>query len=38
MLQQFRLDIAVTAANGHIQHILHRLHYVRGTEQEAKDA
>jgi hypothetical protein len=23
---------------GHSQHILHRLHYVRGTEQEAKDA
>ena len=35
MLQQFRRAIAVTAANGHSQHILQRLHYVRGTEQEA---
>ena len=38
MLQQFRQAIAVTAANGHSQHILQRLHYVRGTEQEARDA
>ena len=38
MLQQFRRAIAVTAANGHSQHILQRLHYVRGTEQEARDA
>ena len=39
MLQQFRRAIAVTAANGHGQHILHRLHNVRGTEQdEARDA
>jgi hypothetical protein len=38
MLQQFRWAIAVTASNGHSQHILHRLHYVRGTEHEAKDA
>ena len=37
MLQQFRRAIAVTAANGHSQHILQRLHYVRGTEQEARD-
>jgi hypothetical protein len=38
MLQQFRRAIAVTAANGHSQHILQLLHYVRGTEQEARDA
>jgi len=38
MLQQFRRAIAVTAANGHSRHILQRLHYVRGTEQEARDA
>ena len=38
MLQQFQRAIAVTAANGHSQQILHRLHYVRGTEQEAKDS
>ena len=38
MLQQFRRAIAVKASNGHSQLILHRLHYVRGTEQEAKDA
>ena len=36
MLQQFRRAIAVTAANGHSQHILQRLHYVRVTEQEAR--
>jgi len=36
MLQQFRRAIAVTAANGHSQHILQLLHYVRGTEQEAR--
>jgi hypothetical protein len=35
MLQQFGRAIAVTASNGHSHHILHRLHYVRGTEQEA---
>jgi hypothetical protein len=38
MQQQFRRAIAITAANGHSQHILQRLHYVRGTEQEAQDA
>ena len=38
MLQQFGQAIAVTAANGHSRHILQRLHYVRGTEQEARDA
>jgi hypothetical protein len=38
MLQQFCRAIAVTASNGYSQLILHRLHYVRGTEQEAKDA
>ena len=38
MLQQFCRAIAVTAANGHSQHILQQLHYVRGTEQEARDA
>ena len=38
MLQQFRRAIAVTAANGHSQYILQRLHDVRGTEQEARDA
>ena len=38
MLHQFQRATAVTATNGHSQHILPRLHYVRGTEQEAKDA
>jgi hypothetical protein len=38
LLQQFRQAIAVTVSNGHSRHILHRLPYVRGTEQEAKDA
>ena len=38
MLQQFWRAIAVTAANRHSQHTLNRLHYVRGTEQEARDA
>ena len=38
MLQQFWRAIAVTATNVHSQHILHRLHNMRGTEVEAKDA
>ena len=38
MLQQFRRANAATATNGHSRHILQRLHYVRGTEQEARDA
>jgi hypothetical protein len=36
MLQRFQRATAVTATNGHSQHILHRLHYARGLNRKQK--